>query len=128
MVITHKAAAIAAKQSRLLSFIPCESCGKRASSLAAAAVMGRDWEQPVSQQESIEPPGCDQHLVNARHKQQAKSGHIDQCRFTLQHDTEGRFSHCFRTSMAYVPHVEKLFQCRRAANLLPLAHLVGCIY
>lgn len=56
MVITHKAAALAAKQSRLLSFIPCESCGKRASSLAAAAVMGRDWEQPVSQQESIEAP------------------------------------------------------------------------
>lgn len=54
MVITHKAAAIAAKQSRLLSFIPCESCGKRASSLAAV-VMGRDSEQAVSQQESIEP-------------------------------------------------------------------------
>lgn len=66
MVITHKAAAIAAKQSRLLSFIPCESC--RASSLAAV-VMGRDSEQPVSQQESIEPPGYNQHLVNARHKQ-----------------------------------------------------------
>lgn len=68
MVITHKAAAIAAKQSRLLSFIPCESCGKRASSLAAV-VMGRDSEQPVSQQESIEPPGYNQHLVNARHRQ-----------------------------------------------------------
>lgn len=57
MVITHKAAANAAKQSRLLSFIPCESCGNRASSLTAV-VMGRDLEQPVSQQESIEPPGC----------------------------------------------------------------------
>lgn len=67
-MITHKVAANAAKRPRLLSLIPCESCGNRASSLAAV-VMGRDLEQPVSQQESIEPRGCNQHLVNAHHKQ-----------------------------------------------------------
>lgn len=71
MVITHKAAANAAKRSRLLSFIPCESCGNGASSLAAV-VMGRDLEQPISQQERIEPPGCNQHLVNAHHKQNVR--------------------------------------------------------
>lgn len=53
IMITHKAAVIAAKHSRLLSFIQCESFGNRASSLPAV-VMGRGSAQAVSQQEGIE--------------------------------------------------------------------------